>query len=76
MTGTLARELPMLPEQFTVDVEANFLELNETLSVREWFDHDNNWQRREERRGGRLVAIIDDYRTERRYTIEDSDHDN
>ena len=52
------------------------MELNESLSIREWFDHDNNWQRREERRAGVLVAIIDDFRTERRYTIEDSDHDN
>jgi len=39
----MAIELPMLPEQFTVDVEANFLELNQTLSIREWFDHDNQW---------------------------------
>jgi len=44
---SLAQVLPRLPSAFIVDIEANLLELNLTINIREFFDIPAGWARYE-----------------------------
>jgi len=61
--------LPRLPSAFSVDIEANLLDNNQTLNVREYYDKVAGFERYEMNSADSYTTIITDYNKREVYTI-------
>jgi len=64
--------LPRLPSGFTVDIEANLLDSNKTLNIREYYNKDLGFQRIEINTVDSYTYTITNYNSKEVYTISDT----
>ncbi|XP_065192894.1 uncharacterized protein LOC135823945 [Sycon ciliatum] len=63
---------PTLPSSFSTEVEANILNRDYTVQVREFFDGRDDRAQLEVTRNGSRTVVIDDIRNGIQYTVDDS----